>query len=38
MQIAVELKHPDPAVVLAGGDEIMQSLLESQAILGTWRI
>lgn len=37
IQVAAELKHPDPAVVLAGGHEIMQSLLESQVILGTWR-
>lgn len=37
LQIAAELKHPDPAVVLAGGDEIMQSLLESQVILGSRR-
>jgi hypothetical protein len=37
MQIAAELKHPDPAVVLAGGRELMQSLLESQVILGNWR-
>jgi uncharacterized protein len=36
-QIASELKHPDPAVVLAGGDEIMQSLLETQVILGARR-
>jgi len=38
LQIAAELKHPDPAVVLAGGREILQSLLDSQVILGTWRI
>jgi hypothetical protein len=37
MQIAAELKHPNPQVVLAGGLEIMQSLHASQAILGTWR-
>lgn len=33
-QIAVELKHPDPAVVLASGQDLMKSLLESQVILG----
>jgi uncharacterized protein len=38
LQIAAELKHPDPTVVLAGGREIMQSLLESRVILGTRRI
>lgn len=37
LQIAAELKHPDPDVVLAGGQEIMQSLRASQAILGIWR-
>lgn len=36
LQIATELKHPDPAVVLAGGRDIMQSLQQSQVILGTW--
>ena len=36
LQIASEMKHPDPQVVLAGGLEIMQSLRDSQAILGTW--
>lgn len=35
MQIATELGHPDPAVVLAGGLEIMESLRQSQVILGT---
>jgi uncharacterized protein len=38
LRIADELKHPDPAVVLAGGREIMQSLRESQVILGAWKI
>jgi hypothetical protein len=33
-QLAEELKHPEPAVVLAGGEELMKSLLESQVILG----
>ena len=37
LQIAAELKHPDPAVVLAGGHEILQSLHSAQVILGTWR-
>ncbi|MFA6901667.1 MAG: putative DNA-binding domain-containing protein [Gallionellaceae bacterium] len=36
LQIASEMKHPDPQVVLAGGLEIMQSLRDSQVILGTW--
>lgn len=36
LQIAAELKHPDPAVVLAGGRDIMLSLQESQVILGAW--
>lgn len=35
LQIATELGHPDPAVVLAGGLEIMESLRQSQVILGT---
>ena len=34
-QIAAELGHPDPAVVLAGGMEIMESLRQAQVILGT---
>ena len=36
LQIADELKHPNPQLVLAGGLEIMQSLRDSQEILGTW--
>jgi len=36
LQIADEIKHPQPEVVLAGGLEIMQSLRDSQVILGTW--
>lgn len=36
LQIAAELNHPDPAVVLAGGREVMESLYESQVILGVW--
>jgi hypothetical protein len=35
LQIAAELKHPNPHVVLTGGLEIMQSLRESRVILGT---
>lgn len=35
-RIASELNHPDPAVVLAGGLEILQSLQAAQVILGTW--
>jgi len=37
LQIADELQHPDPEVVLAGGQEIMQSLRQSEVILGVWR-
>jgi hypothetical protein len=37
LQIAAELLHPDPDVVLAGGREILQSLCEAQVILGSWR-
>ena len=36
-QIASEMKHPNPEVVLAGGLEIMQSLQQSEVILGTWK-
>ncbi len=37
LQIATELKHPNPDVVLAGGHGIMQSLHQSEVILGAWR-
>ena len=37
LQIANELKHPDPSVVLAGGLDILQSLCQAQVILGTWK-
>lgn len=37
LQIATELRHPDPGVVLAGGHDILQSLREAQVILGTRR-
>ena len=33
--IAAELRHPDPAVVINGGVEIMQGLLQKGVILGT---
>lgn len=35
-KISAELQHPDPAVVRAGGVEIMQNLREQQALLGVW--
>lgn len=35
-QIATEMQHPNPQVVLAGGLEILRSLRDAQAILGTW--
>ncbi|TCV85165.1 HvfC family RiPP maturation protein [Sulfurirhabdus autotrophica] len=37
LQIATELQHPDPAVVLAGGLDILHSLYQSEVILGTWK-
>ena len=37
LQIAVELNHPKPEVVLEGGLDIMQSLRHSEVILGTWQ-
>lgn len=36
MQIAAELKHPNPHFILQAGKEMLQSLSESQVILGTW--
>lgn len=36
-QIAEELQHPDPQVVLQGGLEILRELRAAGAILGTWR-
>ena len=36
-QITAEMKHPAPAAVLAGGQEILQNLHLEQAVLGTWR-
>jgi hypothetical protein len=35
LQIATELQHPNPAVVLAGGLDILKSLRDAQVILGT---
>ncbi len=35
--IARELDHPNPAVVLQGGREILASLRREEAVLGTWR-
>jgi hypothetical protein len=35
--IARELDHPNPAVVLQGGREILTSLRREEAVLGTWR-
>ena len=35
LRIASEMQHPNPQVVLDGGRDIMQSLRESQVILGT---
>lgn len=34
LQIAKELNHPNPEVVLAGGQEMMQSLKQAEVILG----
>ena len=35
VKIAGELQHPDPEVVISGGLEIMQKLLEREVLLGT---
>jgi uncharacterized protein len=35
LQIAAELKHPDPNFIVEAGKEMLQSLREAQAILGT---
>jgi hypothetical protein len=35
--IARELGHPDPAVVIQGGREILDRLRREEAVLGTWR-
>lgn len=37
LQIASEMQHPNPQVVLAGGVEILRSLRDAQVILGTWQ-
>lgn len=37
LQIAGELNHPDPEVVLAGGLEMMHSLQQSEVILGVYK-
>lgn len=34
-EIAQELQHPEPDVVVAGGVEILQSLLDAEVLLGT---
>jgi hypothetical protein len=36
-QIIKELQHPDPAVVFAGGQKILESLRREDAILGVWK-
>lgn len=36
-QVAQELNHPDPQVVIQGGLSILQELHAAGAILGTWR-
>jgi hypothetical protein len=36
-QIAAEMQHPNPQVVMQGGMEILQSLRQERAILGTTR-
>jgi len=35
-KIAIELKHPDPRVVIQGGLEILRDLHAQGAVLGTW--
>lgn len=37
-QIATELHHPDPAVVIAGGKEIFDELIERDVLLGARKI
>ena len=37
VQISTELNHPDPALIIAGGREILYSLHQAQAVLGTWK-
>jgi len=35
--IVREVRHPDPAVVLGGGRQMLKSLRTEQAVLGTWK-
>ncbi len=35
--IVRELDHPNPAAVMHGGREILDSLRREEAVLGTWR-
>jgi hypothetical protein len=37
LQIATELQHPKSEVVVAGGRDILQSLQQSEVILGAWQ-
>lgn len=37
LQIAAELNHPNPKMVLTGGRDILHSLLRSEVFLGAWR-
>lgn len=37
-QVAQELNHPDPQVVIQGGLDILHELRTAGAILGTWRL
>jgi hypothetical protein len=37
LQVADELKHPQPDVVVQGGRQILEDLRQQQAVLGTWR-
>lgn len=36
LQIAQEMQQSDPAIILAGGKEILRSLREAEVILGVW--
>jgi hypothetical protein len=36
-QIAGELKHPQPQLVVQGGTQVLQELRAQEALLGTWR-
>lgn len=37
LQIAAELKHPNPDFILEAGSEMLQSLRVAEVILGTWK-